>query len=154
MILGLQEFRQENLLVYHLQNGLRNTAFGWRTPLTDRHGHLYLKLNPVASIFSRSEIELLYLYFFHPSAKALYNLIWHSKISDAQTDLRKIIDDVTANCKECREHSTKPFRFRAIIPDDNVVFNHELAVDLMYLHVEPVLHVVDAHALPERSVRR
>lgn len=41
-------------------------------------------------------------------------------------------------------------RFRAVIPPDQVLLIHELAIDLIRLEKTPMLHVFDTHTVLER----
>lgn len=41
---------------------------------------------------------------------------------------------------------TNPFRFRASIPPDKIVLDHEVSMDLLWLEDVPILHIVDTHA--------
>lgn len=41
--------------------------------------------------------------------------------------------------------STRPLMFRASLYPDDIVFNHEIVVDLFWLEGRPVLHVVDTN---------
>ena len=38
-----------------------------------------------------------------------------------------------------------PVPFQGSIPDDAVVYNHEVAMDLLWLDKKPVLHIIDTH---------
>ena len=67
-------------------------------------------------------------------------------------DLKGIIDSVSNACTRCKEFSAKPFRFRASIPDESVIYNHELALDLLWLAGKPVLHVVDVHTSFQNAI--
>lgn len=41
--------------------------------------------------------------------------------------------------------SIKPFRFETNIPPDQLLFNHELAIVLMWFEETPILHVAETH---------
>lgn len=47
---------------------------------------------------------------------------------------------------------TSPFRFRASIPHYDLQFNHELAVDLMWLSGSPVMDIIDKHTNYQTAV--
>lgn len=124
----------------------------WTVPLVDKFGHLYWTFDACESFYSRAEIERLHKHFFHPSSRKLYNLVKRSELGQATPNLRQLIDDVTDACTQCKEFLSKPFRFRASIPDDEVVYNHELAIDLVWLNGVSALHVVDTHTSFQNAV--
>lgn len=45
----------------------------------------------------------------------------------------------------CALFSTCPSRVRASLPPDEIIFNHEIAIELVWLEERPVLHVLDTH---------
>ena len=152
LLLGLRELRDHQLLVDYLDNTLLNRRLGWKTRLTDKFGHLYWELSVQESFYSQSEIERMHRHFFHPSSKKLYDLLKKSEIGQATENLKGLIDSVTTACQKCKEFSSKPFRFRASLPDNDVVYNHELAIDLLWLSGSPVLHVVDTHTSFQNAI--
>ena len=116
MLLRLRERRASSLLVDYLDNRLICKNDNWSVPLHDKKGHLYWSTDTISSYFSRAEIERLHRHFFHPSADKLYNLVKRSRLGQAQPGLRRLIYDVMSSCSECKEYSSKPFRFRASLP--------------------------------------
>lgn len=81
--------------------------------------------------------------FMHPSPGKLFNLIKRAKPEKANAQLLKILQEISIACQACAPYTVPPFRFRTTIPPDEIVFNRELAMDLMYLNKKPVLHVID-----------
>lgn len=152
LLLGLRELRHHKILVDYLSNTMENRYLGWKVKLNDKFGHLYWDLSQSESCYSRFEIERLHKHFFHPSARKLYDLLKRSELVQATPNLKKMVDDVSLACAQCREFSQRPFRFRASLPDDSIVYNHELALDLMWLDGRPVLHVVDCHTSFQNAI--
>lgn len=56
-----------------------------------------------------------------------------------------MIEEVTSPCTRCKEYSSPPFGFRASIPNNEIVFNHELEIDFLWLKENPVIHVAYTH---------
>lgn len=56
------------------------------------------------------------------------------------TDLDKL-KQVAAQCKGCQMYSRQPNRYRAVFPAQ-CVLNYDVAVDVMYIDKNPILHVV------------
>ena len=94
----------------------------------------------------------MHRHFFHPSSRKLYDLLKRSDIGQATDNLKQLVDSVSSACNKCKEFSSRPFRFRASIPDNDVVYNHELALDLLWLNGSPVLHVVDTHTSFQNAI--
>jgi hypothetical protein len=91
---------------------------------------------------SKEQIRMLHLQFYHPSADKLFRLIQRAKPGEATSETKKILEDIKKACLTCQRFTPKPFSFQVSMPK-GIVFNHELALDLMYLERLPVLHVVD-----------
>jgi hypothetical protein len=53
-----------------------------------------------------------------------------------------LIEDISKACSTCQRFTPKPLSFQASMPK-GIVFNRELAPDLMYLEKQLVIHVVD-----------
>lgn len=54
-----------------------------------------------------------------------------------------MLHDFSRACATCTRFSSKPLRFKVALPEDKIVFNREVALDLSWLNVKPVLHVMD-----------
>lgn len=63
----------------------------------------------------------------------------------ATAEVKRLLQDSISASGTCAAYSTRRFRFRASITLDKVVFNEEVAVDLVWLEGRPVLHLVDTH---------
>jgi hypothetical protein len=58
-------------------------------------------------------------------------------------DTRKILQGIVKSCLTCQTFASQPLRFSVRMPDDKLVFNDELSLDILWLDGEPALHVVD-----------
>lgn len=63
----------------------------------------------------------------------------------ADTYVRHTLNELTKACNACQEFSTPPFRFRTSLLPDQLVFNHDVIMNLMRLEDIPVLHIADSH---------
>ena len=104
---------------------------------------MFVPISPAEVLFTKSELARLHLHFYHPTAQKLYNLLRRARPSDTPPETRRILEQISLDCKHCREHFPGPYRFRVALPLDEVTFNEEVALDVMYLDSQPVLHVVD-----------
>jgi hypothetical protein len=92
--------------------------------------------------------ENFILLFYHPSVEKLFNLIRRAYPSESPSTLPDTIKKVARACCSCQEYSIKPTRFKVAIPETGIVFNRQVALDLMFIKIDvgrskPVLHVVD-----------
>ena len=146
LLLGLDFLRKERLLLNYLTNELESWDYNWQLPLTDKFGHVFVEWRRLSRVlYTKAELQRLHLHFFHPSVGKLFNLLKRARPERADTDVRQMLEEITKACEECRNYSVKPFRFRAAFPPEHVIFNHEIALDLMWLEGQPVLHIVDTH---------
>ena len=81
--------------------------------------------------------------FSHPSTESLMNLLRRSQLTDVNSELRKELEDIAAKCKSCQIFAPKPSIFRVSFPEDKIVFNHEIEVDIMWIDSEAILHILD-----------
>lgn len=119
-------------------------------PVVRRFGHAFLMCH--SSLYSYitesfvqnpcylTEVELrrLHLRFGHPSVRRLQQLL-----DRAGHEVNKeALEHLTKYCHSCQKHGKSPGRFRFTLQDD-VEFNYNIIVDVMYIDNRPVLHVVD-----------
>lgn len=79
--------------------------------------------------FTRVELEILHLHIYHPSSSKLYALLKRRNGPDIVPNIKHVLKEIS--CATCQEYHSGPFRFRASIPPDEILFNHEIAIDLM-----------------------
>ncbi len=55
----------------------------------------------------------------------------------------KLREEISHSCATCQIFSAPPQRFRVSLPPSDVVFNREVAMDLMWIDKKALFHVVD-----------
>lgn len=95
-------------------------------------------------LYTRRELEKLHLQFAHHPAERLFQALRRSK-PDLDNSVRDTLNQITVACDLFQEYHSPPFRFRATLPSQNVVFIQEVSIDLMWLVGDPVVHVVDTN---------
>ena len=145
LLLGLDILDREQLVADNVENVLDSRRHGWKLPLTRTNGHLYLTWQLRSTLFTRAELRRMHLHFFHPSARKLFNVLKRARPDETRPETHEILKQISKACSTCQVHSSGPLRFRVTLPKSKCVFNHELALDLMWLDGSPVLHVVDTH---------
>lgn len=80
----------------------------------------------------------------HISAGKLYNLLKRANPKKYPPEVQKSLKKISQNCSPCLTVSVLPLRFKATTPPDDIIFNRQAAMDLMWLDNQPVLDVVEA----------
>lgn len=114
-------------------------------PLTHKHWYVLVQWNQEDILCIKSELRRFYLHFMHPATNELLNLLRRARPKYTNDKLRETIQQISDACENCRDYKPPPIRFRESVPPEKIVFNHEIAMDLMWLEKVPVLHVVDTH---------
>jgi hypothetical protein len=116
-----------------------------KVPVTRKWGHAWMlpedeKERAIAwSHLTDVELRRLHRRVGHPSVQRLYNVLQKA----GHEIERSAIEQLTKICRRCQLHAPSPHRFKFTLRDD-VNFNYEIIVDVMYLEGNrPVLHVVD-----------
>jgi hypothetical protein len=148
LLLGLDFLDKHHLNPLCVQNQLWCVTEQWSIPIVRKNGHLHLRWNPTSFInFSRSQLDRLHKHFFHPSAGKLWNLLNIAYPSSMCSNTLALLKNISSSCETCIRYSTAPISFQVRMPDE-IVFNKELKLDLMYLKVDgkqvSTLTIVDA----------
>lgn len=59
--------------------------------------------------------------------------------------VKTLLTSIAKSCEQFQAFSQAPFRFRASISLEEIIFIHEIVIDLMWLKGLPIIHVVDTH---------
>lgn len=118
-------------------------AAKWCVPITRKFGHLYVEMYYSVN-YTHSELLKLHRQFHHPSTGKLLNVLKRIRPEDVDEGTKIVLDDIVKRCKPCQRNPTsKPQTFKVSIGTEDIRFNQEVALDIMYLDKRPVLHVVD-----------
>lgn len=143
LIIGLDILRGHNLLVNYLDNTIRFCSYGITRPISQKLGHVFLQWDEHRILFTKAELTRLHMHFMHPSASKLFQLIARSDPSKDNPSIKKLIEEITAACNNCKAYHASPLRFKAAIPSDRLTFNQTISIDLLWLYDRPVLQVID-----------
>lgn len=75
----------------------------------------------------------------------MFALLFPEDQSRATASVSDILQRISKVCDYCRPFSSRPLRFLASVTPDELLFNHEIAVGLLWLESRPVLHVISTH---------
>lgn len=145
LILGLDILRGKGLLVDYINNELKFCNHDLSLPITSKYGHVFLEWDYHTIHFTKTELIRLHTHFMHPSASKLYDLIARANPEKASPSIKRLINEITDACTQCKTYASAPLRFKASIPSDRITFNQVVSVDLLWLYDRAVLHVIDEH---------
>lgn len=95
--------------------------------------------------YTRTELGQPHLHFLHPSQQKLLNILKRGTPKYLKGDTARTIQDVFAKCDGCKQFGTYPFWFRVSLPNDEIIFNHEIAMDLFWGDQNALLHIAETH---------
>ena len=142
LLFGLDLMKRYRIRVDEVENTIEQKDQGWKASLTFKKGHLYREWPARVVLFTRTELEKLHRRFAHPTTTKLLNLLRRADPKRVDDQTRETLERIYRSCDPCQRMSPKPFVFQVSMPDD-IVFNNEVVVDLMWLDGKPVLHIVD-----------
>ena len=143
LLIGLDVLDQEQLIPNNVENQLESRLYGWSIPIIRKLGHLYITWEEHKTLFTRQELLRMHRHFYHPSARKLLSLIRRSNLEHIDKSTRTMLEEISQSCSTCQTFSRKPQRFKVSMPNEKVIFNREVALDLMWLDGKAILHVVD-----------
>jgi len=156
LLLGLDYMDKEKLLADNLKNMLICEENGWTLPITRRKGHMFVEWNIQKILFTNMELHRMHRNFFHPSARKLFNVLKRAYPYSCNSETLKQLEAISKNCTRCQQKRT-PHRFKVALPNDEIIFNGVVALDLTWLDVgkklkAAVLHIVDTHTHFQNAV--
>lgn len=105
---------------------------------------VYLWAQGDMAYFFYTETELINLHrvFGSLSVHSFYNLLRSRKGEKMSDAVKQTLEEISKMCTICVSNASKPRRFKITVGMDEVLLNHIVFMDVMYLMGLPVLHVV------------
>ena len=150
--MGLDVLDREGIVLDNVEIILDSRSDNWKHPIIRKHGHMFVNWNEEEVCYTKAELQKLHLHLFHPNVTKLYNIIKRVRPDDATPETKSVLEEIADACTNCHEHRNRPYRFRVSMPSDVVRFNYEVAVDLMWLQGNPLLHIVETHTDYQNAV--
>lgn len=82
-------------------------------------------------------------HFMHPSSGKLFALLKKSYPYCIKPYLRRLLERISETYAAYNLHSVPLFLFAASIRKENIIFNREIAMEIMWLNGKPVFHIDD-----------
>ena len=147
LILGLNE---QDMLHSRGANQMANTiSFGDGIPLpvTRDCRHLWIRWTYSGDfLFTEAELTRLHYQFGHPGNRKMHGFLKRVKLEDLDKDTRAMLADIQARCRECKFLAPNSYVVQVAVPREDLVFNSEVFIDIMYIQGKAVLHLVDRAA--------
>lgn len=144
LILGLKE--QDRMRSRGADQRDNTISFfdGPKISLKRENGHLWLRWNfKDECLYTEDELTKIHYRFGHASVQRIHDAIKRAEPKQITPETRKMLKDIQERCKECQYMAPKPYIMKLSVPYEDVVFNSEVVIDIMYIQGAPVLHVVD-----------
>lgn len=133
-------------------NSLESCVHKCTLLITYKFRHASVDFSPYRILLTRSELRRLHLHFMHLSADELIRLLWWALPRTKTLETEQIIGEISDACATCQEYRPSPLCFRTCIFPDKVIFNYELAIDIMLIDEVPILHIADSHTHFQNAV--
>lgn len=141
----VRDLKQHWFLDSYLVNKVKDTKRGYFIPITYKNGHTFITLNPYNICFKQQKLRWLHLHFLHCATDKLCSSLRRTYPDSTGETVKIILKQIAMSFEQCRSHSLAPSRFRAVIPPKKWIFNHELAINVMWAQRVTLIHVVDIH---------
>ena len=107
-------------------------------------GHLWIRWKyEDECLFTEKELTKLHYRFGHPGLKRMHEFLKRACPEKVDKDTRAMLENIQARCKECQYLAPKPYVVKVAVPREDIVFNSEVVIDIMWIQGKHVLHVVD-----------
>jgi hypothetical protein len=92
--------------------------------------------------FNQEELKKIHCRMGHPHPDRLLSLLRKAAPEKMRSDTRKDLQAIYDACQACAKTKPKPLVFKASVPDE-IIFGHELMIDMCSIGGKVVLHVID-----------
>lgn len=123
---------------------LKSKSGQWTLPLVKKKEHLYVDMDFFSIQYTAGELKKVHRHFFHPESGRLYPMMRRADPGKTDAATLKQLQDIDKRFDICRRNMREPGRFRVSLPNNDIVFNRTVCVDLMSLKKKAVLHIVDS----------
>jgi len=147
-LLGLDTIDRYKMYVKKVTDELVRVNEGIRLPTIRSDGHVYYRWEWSPDIlYTFPELVRIHRHLFHASPERLYAVMRRTKNEDAVPETLQRLQHVAAVCDVCQRLAKEPGRFRAALPEGDVMFNRVVLIDLMFYKGRAVLHVFEKDTL-------
>jgi len=147
-LLGLETLDRYKMYVINVTDELVCVKEGINLPTIRSDGHAYYRREWSPDIlYTFPELVRIHRHFSYASPERLYAVMRRAKTEGAVPETLQRLQDVAAACDVCQRLAKERGRFRAALPEGEVIFNRVVLIDLMFLRGRAVLHIDDQDTL-------
>ena len=143
LMFGLDQHRKHGCSSDEYQNSFTHHPSNTTIPVNYKKGHLYIEWPVYESLFTKAELKKVHDRFGHPTSKSLMNLLKRARPEECNAKTRKALEDLESRCIQCQTFAPNPFVYKLSMPTDELLFNHEIEVDIFWIEGNAVLHIID-----------
>eukprot|EP00171_Calliarthron_tuberculosum_P000524 IDg524t1 len=141
LLIGLDVLDKYKLFVDTVENKIVCKNPKWEAPLKRARGHVYYTWN-IDIMYTEYQLRRIHRHFYHPQPERIFNIMKRADGSRATLETLSTLKKITRECDICQRVADQPGRFRVSLPEEDVVFNRTVMMDLMFLESQPVLHII------------
>lgn len=143
LMFGLDQHHKHGCSSDEYHNTFTHHPTGTTIPVKFKQGHLFVEWPTHEVLFTKTELKKLHERFGHPTAQALIDLLKRARPEDCDAETNKVLKSLVSRCKTCQTFAPKPAVYKVSWPVDEIVFNHEIEVDLFWIEGKAVLYIID-----------
>lgn len=144
MILGLREMDRLGSTGANQLEGTISFRGEKQIKTVKDQAHIWIRWDyATESLFTEAEVAKLHYRFGHPSVQRMHDFLKRVRPIETDKDTPVLLESIRSKCKECQFLAPKPFVVKVSVPQNDIVFNHEVIMDTMYIQGKTWLHVVD-----------
>ena len=106
-----------------------------------KDGHLFGRIPCGTVLFNGKRLRELRMKYWHPNSQKLHNLMKRGGKDVTSNDFR-LLEKIGRECLLFQKYAKETLGYAAAILED-VIFNHEIVMDIMIISRKMVLQIVD-----------
>lgn len=125
-LIELEIMKQHGLVLEYGKDKLSDNSSLCSLTITYARCHSFVgvKIRVHEVMYTKPKLEKLHLHFYYRSSGKLYNLLRRISPSGTDESVKRMLEEIYNFCSTCPEFYSSPFRFRAALPPNELLFKH------------------------------
>lgn len=141
--MSLEDMESIGIYFNNLSNLIIHPGSGERTAMERCWGHAFLTWSPLPYCpFTENELRIMHRRFGQPSVRNMAHVIAQATGDTVNSEIMKKLNQIRRNCEFCQKFGGPPQRFKFILRDMDLSFNHLVYCDVFTIDGTLFLHVV------------